>query len=76
MGKYAKRALSWVLALSLLMTCAISGLVLPTAADDGNLIVNGDFEQGASVAWGGSAYVMDGVGVGGKRIYAQQFNFA
>ena len=66
MGKHAKRVLSWVLALALLTTCAISGLVLPTVAVGENLLTNGDFEEGASVAWGGSAYVMDGVGKDGS----------
>ena len=35
--------------------------------DDGNLMANGDFELGASVAWGGSAYVVDGAGKDGSK---------
>ena len=33
MKHICKRLLSWVLATALLVTCAISGLVLPTAAE-------------------------------------------
>ncbi len=34
--------------------------------DDGNLIENGDFEQGSAIAWGNSAYVQAGVGKDGS----------
>ena len=45
MAKHAKRVLSWVLAVTLLTTCAISGLVLPASASEAaNLFPNGDFE--------------------------------
>ncbi len=63
-----RKLLSCVLATTLLITCAISGIVLPTVAEEPtNLLTNGDLEQGASVAWGNSAYVQDGVGVGGSK---------
>ncbi len=61
----AKRMLSWMLALALLTTCAISGLVLPASASE-NLLTNGDFEQGAAVAWGSSTYVVNGGGKDGS----------
>jgi hypothetical protein len=56
----AKRMLSWVLALALLTTCAISGLVLPASANE-NLLTNGDFEQGTT-GWenNGETIVSDG----------------
>ncbi len=63
----AKRMTAWMVSLALVMACALAGLTLPVAAEDTNLIVNGDFEQGASVAWGNSPYVVDGVGTGGSR---------
>ncbi len=62
-----RKALSWMLSLTLLVTCTVSGFVLPMVAEETNLMTNGDFEQGASVAWGNSAYVMDGVGVNGSK---------
>ncbi len=62
-----RKVLSVAMAMTLLVTCAISGIVLPAAAVETNLIVNGDFEQGPSASWGNSAYIMDGVGVGGSK---------
>ncbi len=64
-----RRIVSTIAALALLVTCAISGLILPVSAEDTveNLIVNGDFEQDAATGWGNSTYVMDGVGVNGSR---------
>ena len=62
-----RKALSWVLALALLVTCTISGLVMPLSAEQTNLMINGDFEQGATASWGNSAYIMDGVGVDGSK---------
>lgn len=65
-----KKLVSCTLALTLLVTCTVSGLALPVAAEgvsETNLLTNGDLEQGASVAWGNSAYVMDGVGKDGSK---------
>ena len=70
MTQYAKRALAWVLALALLLTCGISGLVLPASASDGNLFVNGDFEEGPTSKWQSTdAEVVAGVGKGGGYGY-------
>lgn len=45
MGKHTKRWVSLVAAIALLITCSISGLVLPAAAETPtNLFPNGDFE--------------------------------
>lgn len=48
MKMYTRRALSWVLAIALLITCGISGLVLPGSAEQSagatELFPNGDFE--------------------------------
>ena len=67
MKKNTRRILSWVLALALLTTCAISGLVLPTVAADDNLLTNGDFEQGGT-GWGTSpsATIAEGNGKDGS----------
>ncbi|MBR2406319.1 MAG: Ig-like domain-containing protein [Clostridia bacterium] len=66
MKQYTKRLLSWVLAVSLLITCGISGLVLPASADaNDNLFVNGDFEQGATTEWESSTLIVSGQGKGG-----------
>jgi hypothetical protein len=71
MTQYAKRVLAWLLALVLLLSCGISGLVLPAAAADGNLIANGDFELGATGTWKEAntalITVADGVGYGGGK---------
>ena len=71
MKQYAKRMLAWMLAATLLIGCAISGLVLPAAAEVGeNLLPNGDFEQGAVAPWTGVnslITVQDGVGYGGGK---------
>ena len=81
MNQYAKRMISWVTALALLLVCAVSGLVLPTAAEaPAELFPNGDFEGFAAatpvtspwshVTTGGDqtsvATVTAGVGVGGS----------
>ena len=70
----ARRIVSWVAALTLLLTCTISGLVLPAAAEDPvaveNLVPNGDFEEGAVAPWTGvseTVTVEDGVGFGGSK---------
>lgn len=70
MGKTQKRSqslLAAVLVFSLLLTMGLTGLSIPAAADPvaGNLIVNGDFEQGASVNWGNKSWVKAGVGENG-----------
>ena len=67
MKRNLRKTVSWMLALALCVTCTVSGLVLSTAAENPNLLVHGDFEQGASVSWGNSAYVTDGVGVDGTK---------
>ena len=69
-----KRTLACLLSLTLLVTCAVSGLVLPVAAEPSltegavaNLITNGDFESGIA-GWEASASkVKDGIGYGGSR---------
>ncbi len=45
------------------VTCAVT---VTEPFVDPNLIVNGDFEQGASVSWGDSAYVVEGAGKDGS----------
>ena len=67
MKSSVRKWLSCVLAMTLLITCTVSGIVLPTVAEEANLIVNGDFEQGPTASWGNSAYIMDGVGVDGSK---------
>ena len=70
MKQYAKRMLAWMLAATLIIGCAISGLVLPAAAEDDNLLQNGDFEQGAVAPWtavNSLITVEDGVGYGGGK---------
>lgn len=62
-----RKAVSYLLAVTLLVTCTLSGIVLPATAETTNLLTNGDLELGASVAWGNTPYVMDGVGVGGSK---------
>ncbi len=69
MKLYAKQAMAWVLAMTLLVTCAIGGLVLPAAAEETNLFVNGDFEEGATASWGRSAMILEGVGKDGSYGY-------
>lgn len=64
-----RRIISFVAALTLLVTCLITGLVLPTAASEENLFTNGDMEQGASVAWGNSSLIQSGVGKDGSYGY-------
>ncbi len=69
----ARRIVSLIAAMTLLLTCAISGLVLPAAATGEaveNLVPNGDFEQGAVAPWTGTndyVTVKDGVGFGGTK---------
>ncbi|MBP3436195.1 MAG: hypothetical protein J6K62_07725, partial [Clostridia bacterium] len=66
-----RKLLSCVLAMTLLITCAISGIVLPASAETTNLLPNGDLEQGAAgivahlPAEGVS--VEDGVGIDGSK---------
>lgn len=69
MKKVGKRALALVLAMALLISCTISGLVLPVAAQStqnsvGNLFPDGDFESG-TVDFGFK--IKDGVGFGGSK---------
>ena len=64
-----KRALALVLAMALLISCTISGLVLPVAAESTtapmqNLFPDGDFESG-TVDFG--FQIADGAGVGGSK---------
>lgn len=66
MNTSLRKWVSLLAALTLLVTCTVSGLVLPTSAAT-NLIVNGDLEADASQGWGNSAFVQDGVGVDGSR---------
>ena len=68
MRKNTRRILSWVLAMALLLTCTISGLVLPAAAESDNLLTNGDFEQGGT-GWGTDpkAEIADGHGKDGSK---------
>ncbi len=66
MKKRGRRLLSWVALVTFVTTCAISGLALPVSAESTGIIVNGDFEQGASVSWRSNAYVMAGVGKDGS----------
>ena len=78
MVRFSKRILALVLALALLVTCGISGSILPTTAEVVNLIPNGDFEGfGAETPeyapWaayqegkGAKATVVKGVGVDGS----------
>lgn len=64
--KMTRRILSWVLAIALVVTCGITGLVLPVAAEEvTNLFVNGDFEQGAAVSWASSTLIQESVGKDG-----------
>lgn len=66
--KMSRRILSLVLAAALLITCGITGLVLPVSAEVGeNLMPNGDFEGEAT--WG-TTYIVEGKGKdGGKGLY-------
>ncbi len=76
MKMYTRRALSWVLAIALLITCGISGLVLPGSAEQPagatELFPNGDFEDGAVAPWTNFAAdsthwaIGDGYGIGGS----------
>ena len=68
MRNNTRRILSWVLATALLLTCTISGLVLPAAAESDNLLVNGDFEQGGT-GWdtSSSATFAEGDGKDGSK---------
>lgn len=65
--KMTRRILSWVLAIALVVTCGITGLVLPVAAEDAtNLFVNGDFEEGVTSAWENKpTLILEGVGKDG-----------
>ncbi len=74
MKNRTRRLISLVAALTLLVTCAISGLVLPataegTSAPTGNLFPNGDFEEGAVKPWTsiGDYTIEDGVGFDGSK---------
>ncbi len=72
MKTYTRRIVSWVAALTLLVTCAISGLVLPMVAEGENIFVNGDFESGATAEWqSNSTYILSNVGKGGGYGYYQ-----
>ncbi len=64
-----KRALAWVTALSLLVTCAVSGLVLPVSANvqGTNLVQNGNFESGVTGWEASSSMVKEGIGYNGSR---------
>lgn len=69
MKSRVKQMTAWVVSLALLLTGVLSGMALHVVADGEDLLINGDFEQGAAIGWGNSAYVMDGVGKdGGKGI--------
>ena len=50
MKLYAKRVLSWILAMTLLISCGITGLVLPASAEVGDVLVSEDFEGETTVA--------------------------
>ena len=65
----ARRIVSWIAAMTLLLTCAISGLVLPATAEEENLFVNGDFESGATAEWQSSALIVSGAGKDGGYGY-------
>lgn len=52
--KMTRRILSWALAIAMVITCGITGLVLPVGAEGEesvNLIVNGDFEAEEPGNW-------------------------
>ena len=63
MKKYTKRMLAWVLATALLITCGISGLVLPAAAEAGDVLFSEDFEGAETSAviksWTNKGEVVD-----------------
>lgn len=69
-----KRSLAYLLSVALVVTCAVSGLALPIAAESAetqstvtNLLANGDFEQGTT-GWDDCAdMIKEGVGYGGSK---------
>ncbi|MBR2406358.1 MAG: Ig-like domain-containing protein [Clostridia bacterium] len=74
MKSISKRLLSCLLAVTLLITCSIAGIVLPVSAVEyaevgTNIAVNGDFETVDGTQWtNASPYgAKDGVGFGGSR---------
>ncbi len=70
MKKMSRRLLACALAVAMLVSCAISGLVLPAAAEEPtNLFTNGDFENGTpGSGWTETGVsVVDGVGHNGSK---------
>lgn len=51
-------------------TATVSSSCIVTVSPYANLIVNGDFELGASPEWGNNVNILDGVGKGGGRALA------
>lgn len=76
MKSYTRRALSWVLAIALLISCGISGLVLPAAAEgeetSTNLIANGDFEGDTKPSWCAESRWVEGAGKDGTKGYVAE----
>ncbi len=71
MKQCTKRMLAWVLAAALLITCSISGLILPATADIGDVLLDEGFEgteQDAKIKswWSKGSIVEDPLNAGNK----------
>ena len=67
--KMTRRFLAWALAIAMLITCSVAGLVLPTTAEEAvNLIVNGDFEGETKTPWETDTYIIADQGKDGGKV--------